>query len=29
MDITPEDSSLFRNPINFIKNLFSEPLVMA
>ena len=26
---TPEESSLFKNPINFIKNLFSEPLVMA
>lgn len=26
---TPEDSSLFKNPINFIKNIFSDPLVMA
>ncbi len=28
-DETPEDSALFNNPIRFIKNLFSEPLVLA
>ena len=28
-DESPEDSTLFGNPINFIKNLFSEPLVLA
>ena len=28
-DESPEDSSLFRNPIKFVKNLFSEPLVIA
>ena len=26
---TPEDSALFSNPINFLKNLLSEPLVLA
>lgn len=26
---TPEDSTLFGNPFRFIKNLFSEPLVLA
>ena len=29
LDETPEDSSLFKNPINFIKNIFSDPLVLA
>ena len=28
-DETPEDSSLFSNPFKFIKNIFSEPLVLA
>jgi hypothetical protein len=26
---TPEDSALFYNPLKFISNLFSEPLVLA
>lgn len=26
---TPEDSTLFSNPFNFLKNLLSEPLVLA
>ena len=29
LDQTPEDSSLFRNPIEFIKNIFSDSLVLA
>ena len=28
-DKTPEDYALFSNPINFMKNLFSSPLVLA
>ena len=29
IDETPEDSALFSNPIKFISNLFSSPLVLA
>lgn len=28
-DLTPEDSALFTNPIRFVQNLFSDPLVLA
>lgn len=28
-DETPEDSALFSNPIKFVENLFSDPLVLA
>ena len=28
-DLTPESSALFSNPIRFVQNLFSDPLVLA
>lgn len=28
-DETPEDSALFSNPVKFVENLFSDPLVLA